>query len=151
MNKVVKGSSDGSTENSDSSTKSSGLTTLSCHPKPMAVSTVTSICLGAWNDTFHSYNCSYSNWMLELPTDWLETWSTDFYCLSWGNSQADYLTNWLIDFANLLAELLFDLLTHRMIHWLTDLFVELTDWLTDWLALLTYWLNDCLIYWLTEW
>lgn len=36
VNKVVKGSSDGSTENSDSSTKSSGLTTLSCHPKPMA-------------------------------------------------------------------------------------------------------------------
>ena len=61
MNKVVKGSSDGSTENSDSSTKSSGLTTLSCHPKPMAVSTVTSFCLGAWNDTFHSYNCSYKS------------------------------------------------------------------------------------------
>ena len=61
VNKVVKGSSDGSTENSDSSTKSSGLTTLSCHPKPMAVSTVTSICLGAWNDTFHSYNCSFNN------------------------------------------------------------------------------------------
>ena len=94
----MKGSSDGSTENSDSSTKSSGLTTLSCHPKPMAVSTVTSFCLGAWNDTFHSYNCSYNNWMLELPTDWLETWSTDFYCLSWGNGQdwlSDQLTNWL--------------------------------------------------------